>query len=74
MGLGNLYIVKDSSDARTYYKDIIGRKVVLSSRVDEKLVNILDQRGIRWMVRPWDLVPLEDQQNADYVSMLRKEE
>lgn len=70
---GHFYTINDSHNSRAHYKVLIGKPVLFQQDLGSALARVSDTDGRIWLVRPWDVFPLENGKNEDYVSLLKEE-
>lgn len=70
---GNAYTIKASRDARNFYLETIGKPVTFKRILNNNLARVVDTNGRMWLVRPSDIIYLDDGNNADYTSLLLRE-
>lgn len=71
--VGHFYTINESHHSRQEYKELIGKPIMFERELGSALAIASDTNGKTWLVRPWDIAPLENGNNWDYVSLLKEE-
>lgn len=71
--VGHFYTIQDSHNSRQDYKVLIGKPILLERYLGDTLTRVVDMNSRMWLVRPWDIIPLENANNEDYISLLKEE-